>query len=207
MSSNALDALWRPAFTLAGSPVTWAEIVAVVLSLWMVERNMRVRALAWPLAIAASLLYFFLFRRVGLYGEAALQLMFVAVAAWGWWQWRYGTADGRPLVVRHLPVRGRWIVAGLTLLAWPVVGALLDRHTDSTVAYADALPTVASVTGQWLLARKYVQTWPTWLVVNVYSVGLFAHKALWVTAALYAVFAVLSVAGWRAWRRLEREAA
>jgi nicotinamide mononucleotide transporter len=75
------------------------------------------------------------------------------------------------------------------------------------VAYADALPTVASVTGQWLLARKYVQTWPTWLVVNVYSVGLFAHKALWVTAALYAVFAVLSVAGWRAWRRLEREAA
>jgi nicotinamide mononucleotide transporter len=180
----------------------------VVLSLWMVERNMRVRELAWPLAIASSFLYLLLFRRSGLYGEAALQLLFIAVSAWGWWQWRYGTrGDGRPLVVRDLPLRGRWIVAALTLIAWPLVGLLLDRYTDSTVPYADALPTVASVAGQWLLARKYVQNWPTWLMVNVYSVGLFAHKALWLTAVLYAVFALLSVIGWRAWRRLSLSSA
>ncbi len=202
---NVFEALWRTAFTLAESPVTWAELVAVALSLWMVERNMRVRPSAWPLAIVSSLLYLVLFRRSGLYGEAALQAMFVAVSAWGWWQWRYGTTGGRPLVVRDLPVRGRWIVAALTLVAWPIVGMLISRNTDSTVPYADALPTVASVTGQWLLARKYVQNWPTWLVVNLYSVGLFAYKGLWPTAVLYALFAVLSIAGWRAWRRLERE--
>jgi nicotinamide mononucleotide transporter len=61
---------------------------------------------------------------------------------------------------------------------------------------------VASVTGQWLLARKRVEAWAVWLAVNVFSVGLFAYKALWLTALLYAVFAVLSVAGWQAWRRL-----
>jgi nicotinamide mononucleotide transporter len=201
-----LDALWRSPFSLAGAPVTWAELVAVVLSLWMVERNMRVRELAWPLAIVSSLLYYFLFRRSGLYGEATLQLMFVAVSAWGWWQWRWGTRDdGQPLVVRELPVRGRWIVAALTLVAWPIAGTIIARTTDSAVPYADALPTVASVTGQWLLARKYVQNWPTWLAVNVYSVALFAYKALWPTAVLYAVFALLSVVGWRAWRRIARE--
>ncbi len=169
---------------------------------------MRVHVLAWPLAITSALIYLFLFRRSGLYGEAAFQLMFVAVSLWGWWQWRFGQrGDGEPLVVRDLPWRGRWIVAALTLLAWPIVGAIIDRNTDSTVPYADALPTVASVTGQWLLARKYVQNWPTWLAVNLFSVGLFAYKSLWVTALLYAVFALLSILGWRAWRRLAAGAA
>jgi nicotinamide mononucleotide transporter len=54
-----------------------------------------------------------------------------------------------------------------------------------------------------LLGRKLVENWPVWLAVNVFSVGLFAYKALWLTALLYAVFAVLSVVGWRAWQRLE----
>ena len=75
------------------------------------------------------------------------------------------------------------------------------RATDSDVPFADALPTVASVTGQILLGRKYVENWIVWFGVNVFSIGLFAWKALWLTAALYAVFAVLSWVGWRAWRQ------
>ena len=86
------------------------------------------------------------------------------------------------------------------MAAWPLLGALLSRATDSDVPYLDALPTVASITGQILLARKRLETWPVWLAVNLFSVGLFAYKALWLTAVLYAVFALLSVWGWRAWR-------
>jgi nicotinamide mononucleotide transporter len=66
----------------------------------------------------------------------------------------------------------------------------------------DALPTAASITGQLLLGRKFVDTWAVWLSVNVVSVALFAYKGLWLTALLYALFALLSVVGWRAWRRL-----
>ena len=76
--------------------------------------------------------------------------------------------------------------------------------TDSDVPFLDALPTVASVTGQLLLGRKLVENWPTWLFVNGVSVLLFAIKGLWLTVILYALFAALSVAGWRAWAaRLE----
>ena len=67
----------------------------------------------------------------------------------------------------------------------------------------DAFPTAGSVVGQWLLGRKYVENWPVWVVVNMVSVGLFAYKGLWLTVVLYALFIVLSVAGWRAWRALE----
>jgi nicotinamide mononucleotide transporter len=190
-----------PAFTLWGSPVTWLEIVAFVLSIAMVLCNFRVNPWAWPLAIVASALYGLLFASSRLYGEATLQLLFITVAFWGWWQWLRGRgADGAPLRVHVLPAATRWRIGALTLAAWPLLGWVLDRYTDSDVPYLDALPTVGSITGQFLLGRKLVENWPVWLLVNLFSVGLFAVKALWLTMLLYAIFAVLSAVGWRLWQ-------
>ena len=200
---HALRPLFAPAFTLWGAPATWLELVAVVLALGMVALNMRVNPLAWPLAIASSLLYFLLFWDSRLYGEAGLQVFFVTVALWGWWQWLRGTMDdGSALRVRALPRREAVGCLVVLALAWPALALLLDHRTDSDVPWFDAFPTAASVVGQWLLGRKYVENWLVWLVVNAVSVALFAFKGLWLTVLLYAVFAVLSVAGWRAWRRL-----
>jgi nicotinamide mononucleotide transporter len=191
-----------PAFTLWGSPVTGLEIVAFAVALAMVAANMRVHWVAWPLAIASSLMYALLFADARLYGEAGLQFVFVAVALWGWWQWLRGTgSDGAPLVVHRL-ARRAWLPAlGATLAGWVALALLLDHATDSPVPWFDALPTAASITGQLLLARKCVENWPTWLAVNVVSVALFAHKALWLTAVLYALFALLSIVGWRVWQQ------
>lgn len=195
--------LLAPAFTLWGSPSTWLEVVAFVLAVWMVLANLRVNPIGWPLAIASSLLYALLFADSKLYGEASLQLFFVVVALWGWWQWLRGTGgDGQALRVHRLAPRHLVMVLVATLAAWPLLALLLARLTDSDVPWLDALPTVASITGQLLLGRKLVENWPTWLAVNVFSVGLFAYKGLWLTVLLYALFAGLSVAGWRAWRRL-----
>jgi nicotinamide mononucleotide transporter len=190
-----------PAFTWWGSPVTWLEIVAFVLSIAMVLCNFRVNPWAWPLAIAASALYGVLFASSRLYGEASLQLLFIVVAFWGWWQWLRGRgADGTPLRVHVLAPSARLGIGVLTLAAWPMLGWLLDHHTDSDVPYLDALPTVGSITGQFLLGRKLVENWPVWLLVNLFSIGLFAVKELWLTVLLYALFAVLSVVGWRVWQ-------
>jgi len=200
---HAARPLLAPAFTAWGSPVTALEIVAFVLALAMVAANMRVNPVAWPLAIASSLLYALLFADSRLYGEASLQLFFVVIAFWGWWQWLRGTTDGgAPLLVRHLSVRQRWVTAAATLTAWPMLGLLLQHGTDSDVPYFDALPTVASIAGQILLGRKFVENWPVWVGVNVVSVALFATKGLWLTVLLYALFTLLALFGWRAWRRL-----
>jgi nicotinamide mononucleotide transporter len=159
-----------------------------------------VNPVAWPLAIAASLLYFLLFWQHRLYGEAGLQIFFSLIALWGWWQWRRGhMADGSALRVRQLSPRGRFVLLAAVLVAWPLLGAVLHRFTDTDVPWWDALPTAGSVAGQWLLGRKYVENWPVWLTVNVVSTGLFAYKGLWLTVLLYVLFAALSVLGWRAW--------
>ena len=193
-----------PAFKLVGADVTWIEVAAFGVSLWMVGCEMRVHPLAWPLAMLSSLMYALLFADSKLYAEASLQVFFVAMSLWGWWQWLRGRgADGGALVVHALPRRTAAVALLLTLLAWPLLAWLLIRYTDSTVPWLDSLPTVGSILGTWLLGRKFIESWWTWLAVNTFSVALFGYKQLWLTVILYALFTVLSWAGLRSWRRLQ----
>jgi nicotinamide mononucleotide transporter len=200
---RSLQPFFAPAFTLWGTPVSALEVTAFGLAVWMVVLNMRVNALAWPLAIVSSLLYFALFWNSRLYGDASLQIFFALIALWGWWQWLRGTAaDGAALQVRQLNPQARWRLLAALALAWPALGWFLKTFTDTDVPWWDAFPTAASVIGQWLLGRKYVENWATWIVVNVVSVALFAYKGLWLTTMLYTLFIAMSWIGWRAWQRL-----
>ena len=195
-----VDTLLLPAFSAWGSPVTWLELLATVLTLAMVWANWRVHVVAWPLAISSSLLYALLFAKTQLYGQAGLQGVFVAVALWGWWRWlRPMAGASNALGVRRMSPHQRTWALGLTAAAWPLLGLLLAGTTNSGVPYLDALATVAGVTGQVLLGRKWLETWPVWVVVNVFSAGLFAHQGLWLTVIVYAILALLALWGWRAW--------
>lgn len=194
------------AFTLLGAPVTYLEVLAFVLAIACVACNILEIHWGWPLAIASSLLYAWLFEASKLYGEAGLQLFFVATAAWGWWQWLYGRRDGgEALRVATLGRSGRARAIGAWLLGWGALGLFLASMTDSEVPYFDAFPTAGSLLGQVLLGRKFVENWPVWVVVNATSVALFASRGLWLTAVLYLVFLGMAFAGWARWRRV-REA-
>ena len=196
-----MESLFAPAFTLWGSPTTWLEIAAVVIALAMVGCNIREIHWGWPLAIVSSLMYFALFWRSKLYGDASLQIFFAVVAFWGWFQWLRGVRpDGSALKVARLPRRGVWLVLVACAVLWPVTGLFLKTYTDTDVPWWDAFPTAVSLVGQYLLGRKYLENWLVWIAVNTVSVGLFAYKGLWLTLGLYAVFIALSAVGWRAWR-------
>lgn len=197
------------AFTLFGASVTWLEVVAFGLALACVILNVLEIHWAWPLAIAASLLYAWLFFANRLYGDVAVQAFFVVSSAWGWYQWLFGrrrTAAGAtaPLRIERLGAGRTLAVAALWLAAWPLLGLLLANFTDTDVPFFNAFPTVGSFIGQVLLALKFVETWPVWLIVNAVSVALYASKSLWLTAALYVIFGALALAGWRRWGRLAR---
>lgn len=194
--------LFAEAFTLWGSPATWLEIAAVVIALVMVGCNIREIHWAWPLAIISSLMYFAIFWRSKLYGEASLQIFFVVVALWGWYQWLRGVRpDGSAIRVSRLSRRGLVLTIAACALLWPATGLFLKTYTDTDVPWWDAFPTSVSLVGQFLLARKYIENWAAWIAVNVVSVGLFAYKGLWLTLGLYTVFIALSVVGWRAWSK------
>lgn len=198
MSEN----FFAPAFTLWGSATSWLEIVAFVLAVAMVWCNIREKIAGWPLAILSSLLYFALFWRSKLYGEAGLQVFFVLLAAWGWGQWLLGQrADGASLRVARLPPSNTIKIVAVSALLWAATGLFLLELTDSDVPWLDAFPTALSVVGTVLLGRKFIENWLVWLLVNTVSVGLFAYKGLWLTVLLYLLFIALSALGYRAWHK------
>lgn len=195
--------LMNPLVEVWGVPVTYAEALAFALSLAMVLCNLRVNAWAWPLAISSSILFGLLLANTGLYGVAALQVVFVVLAFWGWSQWLRGRHNPEQAIrVRKLTRQGVTNALVIMVVLWAACGYLLDHITDSSMPYFDAFPTAASVVGQWMLARKNVENWPVWLVVNVLSAALFASQNLWLSALLYVLFSVLSVLGWREWLKL-----
>jgi nicotinamide mononucleotide transporter len=181
------------------SPV---EIAGFVLGMAMVICNIKAWHWGWPLAMASALLYFFVFKASQLYGEACLQLVFVAISLWGWWQWLRTTDQAQAaLTIQRLSVRGWIVVLACSATLWPALAWLLQYFTDTDVAWWDALPTALSLVGQVLLGRKYLENWLVWVLVNLLSVALFAHKGLWLTCVLYALFCAMSVWGWQAWRQ------
>ena len=195
------------AFTLWGAPVTFLEIVAFVLSLACIVCNVREIHWGWPLTIASSALYAWLFAAGKIYGEASVNVFFALSGLWGWWQWLYGkrrdeTQNEGVLEVERLPPR-YWMHLTLAwLIGWGAIGVLLKNVTDSSVPFFDAFPTMGSVIGTVLLARKFVENWPVWVVVNTASIALFAYKQFYLTVLLYGIFTLMAVWGWQRWRTL-----
>lgn len=200
--STAAAALQHTDLVLLGSQVSRAEWLGAALGLWMVVCNARVHPLGWPLAMVSSLLYALVFMDNRLYGQAALQVVFVIMAAWGLWQWVRPHHDASTVPLpRPAPHAVRRHAALATLVLWGLLGTLMARTTDNPAPYADALPTAGSLVATWLLARKFSENWAVWLLVNLSSLLLFAHQGLWLTAALYFVFALMSAWGWWMWVR------
>ncbi|MFI5804266.1 nicotinamide riboside transporter PnuC [Streptomyces sp. NPDC051561] len=169
-----------------------------VLSVWLLAR---LKVANWPLGLVANLLFAVAFSRAGLYADAGLQIVFTALAGYGWWSWTHGGGPGHALPVRHV----RRTEGVRSALACAVMTALLTcvllRFTDSTVPFWDAALTTMSLLALWGQAGRVLESWLLWLVADVVHVPLYAAKGLWPTALLYAVLAALCVVGLREWRQ------
>ncbi|GLW07951.1 transporter [Microtetraspora sp. NBRC 13810] len=199
--SELLGPLLSPAFTLGGVPTSWAELlgfVTGVLTVWLVVRQ---HIWNWPISVANVVLLGLVFLTAGLYADAALQIVYVVLALYGWWQWLYGGADRSRLTVSRTG-RGEWaalIVCGAAAtagLTW-----VLARYTDSSVPFWDALTTALSLMATYGQSRKLLESWWLWITVDVVYIPLYAYKGLYLTSALYVIFLALCVAGLAAWRR------
>lgn len=187
---------------LFGLPTSWFELVCFVLSVITVVLNIRQNHWAWLFSILSSAAYAVVFFQSKIYGDMALQYVFVAVSLWGWYQWRHGGEQHGVLNVSRLSARGY----GWGGLAWLVLfGActIVLKQTDTDVPYIDAFLTAGSLVGQVLLSKKKIENWHVWIGVDVIYVGLYIHKGLFLTALLYAVFVALAVAGLREWYQSE----
>lgn len=185
----------------AGFTTTPLELVSFSLAVTTVLLNIRQNHWAWLFSIASSATYAVVFFDARLYGDSGLQLVFIGASVWGWSQWLRGTAETRLVVTRLGHAGWAWAIAAwggaYLLLSW-----YLKTYTNTDVPHADGFLTAGSLVGQFLLARKKVENWHVWIIVDVLYVGLYVFKDLHVTAVLYAVFVVLAARGLRAWSNI-----
>jgi nicotinamide mononucleotide transporter len=170
-----------------------------LISVWLTVKN---KVWCWFWGIVSVLVYSVVFWETRLYADMALQLVFVVMNVYGWYAWLHGTSDNETTQRRHISSISRdEIFASLLALAVMALGLgqFLRRFTNAAVPDVDALLTAFSLVAIWMQARKYRENWLVWLVADVLYVGLFLNRKLWLTAALYLVFCVMAVQGWREW--------
>ncbi len=177
------------------------EIVAVlfnVLGVWLTTQRIR---WCWPVSVIAVLLYAWIFFEVKLYCDMLLQLVFAVLQGYGWWRWSQGASGAGKVRVQRLPRREAVVSLALGLTGAVLLGAVMQRYTDASAPWLDALLSALSLVASFWAARKYVASWGLWIVLDSAYVGLFLFKGLNLTAALYAGFVVLAAYGLLAWQR------
>ncbi|MEY3774418.1 MAG: hypothetical protein RLZZ129_1198 [Verrucomicrobiota bacterium] len=199
--SEILHGIWAG---ITGASV-W-EQVATGLGLLGVTLMIRQNVWTFPVGLVQVAIFGWVCFEGRLYSEIALQVMFFAALAYGWVHWTRGRDAAHPLPVTWLTSRARVAWGAGTLALWLGWGTLMHR-VGADLAYADAFVFAVSVASQWLQARKQLENWIGWMVANAVAIGVFWTKGYYWFAVLYAVFGLMAVAGFRAWRRTMREAA
>ena len=181
-------------------PATLVEWIAVALALAYVLLAIRQNRWCWPAAAASAAIYLVLFARGGLPMQAALQVFYIAMAAYGWHAWRSVHGEPEELRVRTWPLRWHLLAFPAVLLATVLNVGLLPGESGPFVAGADALVAWGSVFATWLTARKVLESWLYWIVFDVVAAILYYAQGFHATAGLFVVYVVLSIRGFVAWR-------
>lgn len=185
------------------------EIIGTVLGVIGVWLMIRQNIWGWPVGLVQVAVYAWVFFDARLYSDAILQVCFFAIQAYGWWHWRRNkhTAAHSELPVSTLSPRALALLilaGGFATAGW---GCFMARKTDAAYPYWDAFILVFSLLAQWLQARKNLENWTGWMIVNVVAIGVYWAKDLRLTSGLYLVFFGMAVAGHLAWRRTMKPAA
>jgi nicotinamide mononucleotide transporter len=187
------------------SELQWWELPAVALAVAYLVLAIRQNIWCWAAAAVSTLLFLYVMYRAGLYMQSALQLFYLAMAAYGWQQWRRGGPDGSALAVSTWPLRNHLVAIGGVLLLTAISGGLLTRFAASALPFLDALTTWGAVVTTFMVARKVLENWIYWFVIDMVSIGLYLARELYFTAALFAIYLVMVVIGYRSWRASMRE--
>lgn len=169
----------------------------MTVSIILAGRN---SAHTWWSGVIGSLLFGLLFYEAKLYADVALQGFFIVTSLLGWRQWLRGHHETQlPISSAALPFIAQTVLAGLVTAG--IYGTILRAYTDAYAPFVDSAILTFSVIAQILLMRRCVENWAFWLLVNSFSIPLFASRGLYLTAGLYGAYWINACVAWRYWRR------
>lgn len=185
----------------------WLEAVGLVFGLLAVYYLIKENILTWPAGIIYVLISFVIFYQIKLYADLILHIFFLFMNIYGWYYWIYGKKeDNEDVPVSTTSTKTLLILVLVSFAGIGLLGYLLTSYTDASLPYWDSTTTILSLTGTWLTAKKKIESWHFWFVVDVLATGIYLYKGIYFYAFLYLVYIGMAVSGYLHWKKtLEKQ--
>ena len=180
----------------------WLEITAVIFAILYLILAVKQNILCWIAGIISSVLYFFIMQKAGLYMEAYLQVFYVVMGIYGWSQWSASNASNPSFIVNTWSKYQHMIAISIILALSLLSGSLLERYTDAALPFLDALVSWVAVVATYMVAKKLLENWIYWFVIDATSIFLFIERGLWLSAVLFATYLVIIFFGYQSWNKV-----
>ncbi|MBL7113262.1 MAG: nicotinamide mononucleotide transporter [Bacteroidales bacterium] len=181
----------------------YIEILGVITSLVYLYFSYHQKIWLWPFGIISSALFIFIFYNARFYADMSLQGYYLVISIYGWYHWVAGARVRKEmkLPVTRTPVNSVIILSILFFILWAGIFLILSRFTDSDVPVGDAFTTAGGIIGTWMLARKKLENWLVWIIVDAVAALLYFYKGMYPTVILYIIFAVIALFGYLRWKK------
>lgn len=180
------------------------EVIGFVTGLCYLWYEYHASARLWIFSIIMPLIGMVLYFNKGIYADFAINIYYFLIAIYGYvaWTFNFSKKQKEELPISRIKLRAAVVCAVVAAVLWLGISYVLRTYTDSTVPYIDAFTTSLSIVAMWMLARKYVEQWLVWIVVDAVSAGLYLYKGIPFYCVLYAIYTVVAYFGYRRWLRL-----
>jgi len=182
--------------------IEFASSFTCVVSIWL---NTRRNSTGWPIGLLSVVLASWVYLKSGLFAESGLQAFYFLSGVYGWWQWENGKSAEGSLMVRRIPFSSLKISLFSGFLGFGVLYGVLNTITSSSQPFLDSLITAFSIVAQIWLARRWIENWILWIVINLISICLYVTKELWFFSGLYGILLLLAVKGYFDWKKGEKQ--
>lgn len=185
----------------------YIELLGTIFGLLYLFLSIKQNIWCWPAGLITSVLYVYVFFTTKFYADMGLQVYYVLVSIYGWYHWMFGSKSRKQddLRISNLNFKLGLILLLITVILFLLIAYILVNYTDSEVPYWDSFTTAASFVATWMLARKLIEHWLIWIVVDAVSLGLYIYKGLYPTVILFTVYTLLAVLGYFEWRKEQKK--
>ena len=184
---------------------SWIEPTAVILAIIYLLLAIKQNISCWFAAFFSSLLYFFVMYSAGLYMEAWLQIFYCVMAAYGWSQWRISITDDSKFLVRTWTRTQHIKVISLIFFLAFISGLALEKLTNAALPFIDSLTTWGAIVATYMVAKKLLENWIYWFVIDSISVFLFYSRGLFLTSMLFLFYLIIIYFGYKSWTQIRDE--
>lgn len=181
----------------------YIELLGAIFGLLYIILSIRQNIWCWPVGLITSALYIYVFYVTKFYADMGLQVYYLVVSIYGWYFWLFGGKSKKTDDLKISSVKFNLSIYLLiaTVVLFGIIAYILVNYTDSEIPYWDAFTTAGSFVATWMLARKIIEHWLVWIIIDAVSLGLYIYKGLYATVILFAVYTVLAVTGYIEWKK------